>query len=1139
VILARKVLERSIAIVLALVIASPVYGLEGLSVDRAYTSSVADRTSDASSSLFRQGSDSGVSPQEVSFDLSRGGSQTLEISVQTAPTPVPKVDILFLFDVSSSMDAALDEAKSRGMEVMTGLQESIPDAAFGVASFSDYPGYFESPSYVSTYGGSDDYPWRLDYDISSDLDAVQSAVTNLEILNGEDDAESYTRALFEALNIGWRPGAKRIIVLFGDSVAHDPSFYGDDYGIDPGRDSTIGTADDLNFEDVVSQAGEKGIEIISVGPDAALSYENVRLGFDFMSSQTGGEVLSLNESNNLVDVVAAGLSAATSTISSLSLSVDEPYQDWIQTDPASFSDVGGDEVRTFEVTLTIPADAELEMHQFGISALGDGALLGISNLTINIQGDLITPTPSPSELVTMTIDAEPKTAGTDEAITVEIHLSGDSSKCEVDVVVKPVDVYLVIDHSGSMDGEPLEQAKLAAQAFVREIDLTNDRVGIVPFSDAGEMLQPLTNSTDALVTAIDSIAQGGGTSVDSGLMVAYESLSTELREDTTPVIILLSDGQSSYSSAIHVAETAKAAGVRIITIGLGGADENLLRDIASPDKNGQPQYYFAPNPSDLQDIYVTIAQNIREYGLAKNLTLRHQVDLYKFAIVPESPNPPATIAGDTITWNQDLLDGGDTVFTFQVRGRVEGEYEVGLLTEAQFLECERTSRVVQIGPAPIVTIKAGPTTACESSCAWWQTFPWWIVITILALFVLLALFFLTPLGRILTEKPIQCRIMAGLLSLYILFLIGMVSNILLGHLCNSDRIYFWKYTTSTDIIGVYQTDLGQDSASTVQSLNQGSDCVACHTIGSAGADPALAVVRDDQNGEILMQTLSGDEVPLPPVNGSYIAWSPDGSKVAISANDRDIQIIDIATGSIELLNGASSPDFVETMPAWSADGGTIAFVRASQTAEDTARIDVPSDIYTVPAAGGNALPLPGASGDGFNYYPVYSPDGKWMAFTRHIDGQHTYADNAADIYLVPANGGERILLRSNTEDWADSWPSWSPDSKWLGFSSDRLNDQFDIYLTKIAPNGQSVEACILPGADSESDEEFHPVWFRPLSLPWWQRLMDLWPWLIPLPILLLIAWLVCRKPKLTVTVVDGIRGTRISGATVEMKRDKK
>lgn len=1135
--LARKILERSIAIVLVLMIASPVYGLEDLSADKAYTIGVANQTSDASSSLFRQGTDSGVFPGEVSFNLPKGESQTFEVRVQTAPTPIPKVDILFLFDVSSSMDVALDEAKSRGMEVMAGLQESIPDAAFGVASFSDYPGYFESPSYVSTYGSSDDYPWRLDYDISSDLDAVQSAVTNLEILDGEDDAESYTRALFEALNIGWRPGAKRIIVLFGDSVAHDPSFYGDDYGIDPGRDSTIGTADDLDFEDVVAQSAEKGIEIISVGPDAALSDENVRLGFDLMSNQTGGEVLSLNESNNLVDVVTAGLSEATSTISSLSLSADMPYQDWIQTVPTSFSDVGGDEVRTFEVTLTIPVDAELEMHQFGISALGDGALLGVSNLTINVQGDLITPTPSPDELVSMTIDAEPKTAGTDEAITVEIHLTGDSLKCEVDVVIKPVDVYLVIDHSGSMDGEPLEQAKLAAKAFAGEIDLTNDRIGIVPFSDVGELLQPLTSDLASLMTAIDSIVQGGGTSVDSGLMVAYESLSTDIRKDTTPVIILLSDGQSNYSSAIHVAETAKAAGVRIITIGLGGADEKLLRDIASPDKNGQPQYYFAPNPSDLQDIYVAIAKNIREYGLAKNLNLKHQVDLYKFAIVPESPNPPATIAGDTITWNKNLLDDGDTVFTFQVRGRTEGDYDVGLLTEAQFLECEQTSRIVQIGPAPKVTIKAGPTPACESNCAWWQLFPWWILITILAFLALLALFFLTPLGQVLAERPFLCKIVAGLVSLYSLFLVGLISYALLGHLCNSDKIYFWKYVPSTDNIGIYETNFGQNRASAVQSLNQGSNCVACHTLNT-GIDPALAVVRDDQNGEILMQTLSGDEVPLPPVNGSYIAWSPDGSKVAISVNDKDIQILDLATGSLTPLNGASDPNVVETMPAWSANGNTIAFVRASQTAERTADIDVPSNIYTVPSTGGTALPLPGASEDGFNYYPVYSPDGKWLAFTRHVDGQHTYADNASDIYLVPANGGEKILLRSNTDDWADSWPSWSPDGKWLGFSSDRLNDQFDIYLTEIGPNGQSVQACLMPGAESETDEEFHPVWYRSLAIPWWQRMLGLWPWLVPWPILLLIAWLMCRDPRIKVNVVD-IHNRPISGALVRVKRDKK
>lgn len=1141
----RKMLESAVVLGLALASVFPVYGLgkELLDVKEIDQPSATYKKPAPAST---KEAESGVQPSTVSLDLPPGASQAFKIVVHTAPTPVPKADVLFLFDVSSSMDEELDEAKSRGLEIMNALRSQVPDTAFGVASFSDYPEYYESDGYADTYGQEGDYPWHLNHDISMDLNAAQSAIMDLKLLNGGDPAESYLRALFEALEIGWRPGAKHIVVLFGDAPAHDSSFSSENYGSDPGRDAILGTADDLTLESVMTDVKEKGIVIMPVGSDAALGERDVQAGFEYMANQSGGEVYFLNESSELVDTVAAGLVQATSTISSLLLSVEPTYRDWITIEPEAFLNVGGNETRTFEVVLTVPANGLPGPHQFDISALGDGALLGSTTVNLNVQGVSLTPTlsesegvpstPSASELVTMTIAADPRQARIGEAVTVEIRLSGDSANCEASIIVKPVDVYLVIDHSGSMEGEPLEQAKVAAKAFIETIDLVKDRVGIVPFSDQGKMLQSLTNSRSDLNAALDSIPSGGGTSVDSGLMVAYEALISEARNDTTPVIILLSDGQSDRSAAIHVADTAKAAGIRIITIGLGGADEDLLKDLASLDKDGQPQYYFAPNPSDLQSIYITIAQNIREYGLAKDLILKHQVDLYKFAIVPDSPNPPAEIAGDTITWKKDLLEDGDTVFTFQVRGRVEGEYDIGQLTEASFLECEQANRVIKVGPAPKVTIEAGPTLPCESSCAWWQLFPWWVLVTLLFILFLFLLFLLTPLGKRLAQKPLLCKIITTLLLFYLILLVALFSHALLGNLCTSDQVYFWKYVPQTDNIGVYVTTLGQDQAKAVQSLNQGSNCVACHALG-AQADPVLAVVRDDQNGPILMRTISGDEVPIPPVNGSYLAWSPDGKKIAISVNDKDIQILDLESGSLVPLNGASDPDIIETMPAWSPDGKTIAFVRASQTAERTAKIDVPADIYTIPASGGAPLPLPGASGDGFNYYPAYSPDGKWLAFTRHVDGQHTYADNAADIYLVPANGGERILLRANTEEWADSWPSWSPDSRWLGFSSDRLDGQFDIYLTRIGPNGQSVEACLLPGAASSTDEEFHPVWFSPLTKPWWQRILDLWPWLIPLPVLIVLALWACRPPKVTVTVVDGLRGTRISGAKVETRHE--
>lgn len=763
--------------------------------------------------------------------------------------------------------------------------------------------------------------------------------------------------------------------------------------------------------------------------------------------------------------------------------------------------------------------------------------------TLTLTATISTTTPlTPTDLVTMTIAAEPLQAHIEEAITVQITLSGQSDSCGQSLVVKPVDVILVLDSSGSMAGEALDAAKQAARAFVNQMDLSQDRVGIVQFSDAVDSTHPLDNDRAAIIAAIDRIHQTGGTAIHNGLQGAFELLQADRRDEATPVIVLLSDGESDATSATHVADTAKAAGVKIVTVGLGNSlNPALMEAIASPDLNGQPQYFNAPTADDLEAIYITIAQNIREYGLASDLILRHQLGLYDFYVVPESLNPSGEIVGDTVTWHQELLEDGDTVFTFQVKGRGQnGDFDIGQLTEAVFLECEQTMRTIALPSGPRVSIigEALDPPPVPPVCEPWQLFPWWLLLPLLFSLLTLLLLTLTPWGRRLwrrlMNKPLICRLLALLTFLYWLLLLALLARALLSDLCAAERLYFWKITDGGQRIGVYESRFGGDSADPVDELNGNSNCVACHA--GSGPTQRLAAVRDDQNGPIIARTVSGQDVPLPLLNGSYIAWSPDGLQMALSLEDQDIYILDLPSGALNPLVGASDPAVIETMPAWAPDGLTIAFVRAAETQADSpASIAVPADIYTVPSAGGVALPLPGASGDGFNYYPAYSPDGLWLAFTRHTAGQNTYADNAADIYLLPSTGGQRIFLRANSEV-ADSWPSWSPDSRWLGFSSNRRDNQFDVFLVTINAAGQSSDVFILPAAATREDEEHHPVWMPLPEIPWWQRLLDLWPWLLPLLLLLLLGWLFCRERhyELSGQVLNAMTSEPVPGAEVRV-----
>lgn len=755
-------------------------------------------------------------------------------------------------------------------------------------------------------------------------------------------------------------------------------------------------------------------------------------------------------------------------------------------------------------------------------------------------------TPVASTLLTMTVDAEPEEVLVDEAVTVQITLSGDSETCGQSVETRPVDAILVLDNSGSMEGVALEQSKAAARAFVEELDLANDRVGVVVFSDSARLIHALSSDTDSLLAAIDSIVIEGGTAIHAGLEEAFRELNSNLRTGATPVIVLLSDGESDRSAAQRAADTAKAAGMKIVAVGLGDSlDPDLMRAIASEDDEGQPQYFESPDGTDLEQIYVTIARTIRDTYLATDVTVRFDLEQYDFFVVPESLNPPGDVTGEAITWRQDTLEDGTSVFTFQVRPRQPGEMiDVGRLTEAFFLECEQTLSVIQLPPGPPITVLPGEDQfrPLPNPCTvWWQVFPWWLLAPLLLL-ILLLLFLLTPWGRRLLsklrKKPLLCKLMFVLTLLYLLLLAALIANALIGDLCPVDNIYFWRFDTQNGDVGVFESRFASEATRPVTHLNRGASCVACHS--GNGTSQTLSAVQGDQNGPIIANQVDGDEVILPVMNGSYLAWSPDGTQAAVSLNDQDIYVLNVISNTLQALPGASDPTIIETMPAWSADGQIIAFVRTTATDPDgSANITAPADIYTVPAGGGTALPIIGASGDGFNYYPAYSPDGQWLAFTRHEQGTDTYANDAADLYLVPAGGGERIYLRANSE-LADSWPTWSSDSRWLGFNSNRRG-QFDLFAAEIGPGGQSSDVYYFPAGFDDVNEEFHPVWMPPPDIPWWQRLIALWPWLLPLLLLLFLGWYFCRERQYTLsgTVSDAITRQPIAGAAVKITQPER
>jgi tricorn protease len=84
------------------------------------------------------------------------------------------------------------------------------------------------------------------------------------------------------------------------------------------------------------------------------------------------------------------------------------------------------------------------------------------------------------------------------------------------------------------------------------------------------------------------------------------------------------------------------------------------------------------------------------------------------------------------------------------------------------------------------------------------------------------------------------------------------------------------------------------------------------------------------------------------------------------------------------------------------------------------------DLWMVSRDGGDAARL--TNGIGNEYAPMFSPDGRWIAFTGEYDGN-------TDVYIIPANGG--VPRRLTYHPGYDTAVGWTPDSKQVLFVSGR------------------------------------------------------------------------------------------------------
>ena len=152
-------------------------------------------------------------------------------------------------------------------------------------------------------------------------------------------------------------------------------------------------------------------------------------------------------------------------------------------------------------------------------------------------------------------------------------------------------VYLVVDTSGSMRGEKIDQAQEALGIFLDQIKGDLERVGMIQFSSSVYnviYLDELADNREVLQTAVDNMQAGGDTALLDAVSEAFTRLQQEGDPERINAIVAMTDGRenNSYTSLrtlLHQIETESILPVVIFCIAYGeDADLEMLQLIAEP-----------------------------------------------------------------------------------------------------------------------------------------------------------------------------------------------------------------------------------------------------------------------------------------------------------------------------------------------------------------------------------------------------------------------------------------------------------------------------------------------------------------------------------------------------------------------------
>ena len=312
-------------------------------------------------------------------------------------------------------------------------------------------------------------------------------------------------------------------------------------------------------------------------------------------------------------------------------------------------------------------------------------------------------------------------------------------------------------------------------------------------------------------------------------------------------------------------------------------------------------------------------------------------------------------------------------------------------------------------------------------------------------------------------------------------------------------------------MGIYQRRLADFEESAIISNHlTGRNCINCHSFPNRDAEKMVLHMRGRNGGTYLFQ--SGDITKL---NGKvsdkipslvYPSWHPSGDFIAFSTNQTrqafhfndanrievmdyssDLLLYDVKKNEVLTFPQLFSDMAFETFPHFSPDGKTLYFCSSDKQKMPEDFQEVKYSLCSIPfdpdtrTFGNQVDTLYSARQNGKSVsFPRVSPDGKFLVFTLLDYGNFSIWHKEADLYLANLQDGTIVPLDAANSEHVESYHSWSSNSRWLVYSSRRIDGLYTHpHLIHIDAEGKAEKPFILP----QKDASFYANFMSSFNIP--------------------------------------------------------